>query len=499
MTNAVRERARRGFERPGARPWLDWTLIIAPAVTLAVTVWGIGASAYSGDELDTVSAVSRSVPQLIRLLGHVDAVHGLYYLLMWPVAAVAGTGDVAARFPSALAMAAAALGITAIGRRLVSRRAGLWAGLTFAALPVVSQQGQDARPYAIVTAAAALASYLFIRAVQDPRPRWFAGYCLSLVLLGYMQMFGLLLVAAHVVTLTGLGWPQRNTAHGLRWQAPRWLLTFAAAGVAVTPLVIMGWVQRGAISWINRPGLATILAAARVVSTGSTVSVIVLGELAALGVACSGRLSAAWPLARDDTATDAGRAIGWLAVPWLLLPPAVLLAVSEVMPVYNARYITFCLPAVTLLVGSGIAALRQPVRIIAFGVVLVLAASAQVAIRVPVNGVLVASAFLKAHERPGDAIVYPYPMIPPWSTAYPEGFAALRDLSLAHTSAVEGTLYGKPVPQAVLAQRERDVSRIWVVETKPATHTAYIVPAFHRTHVWRLSGGLKVWLYTRGR
>src|SRR5260370_24218202 len=121
-------------------------------------LWGLGPRPCGGDEADSVRAGWRSLPQLIRLLRHIDVVHGLYYLLLWPVVRVAGPSEFATRLPSALAMAAAAAGVTAIARRLASRRAGLWAGLLFAALPTVSNQGHDARPYAVVTAAASLAS-----------------------------------------------------------------------------------------------------------------------------------------------------------------------------------------------------------------------------------------------------------------------------------------------------------------------------------------------------
>ena len=179
-------------------------------------LWGLAARPYWGDEADTVSAVSRSVPQLFRLLGHIDAVHGFYYLLLWPVARVAGTGEFWTRLPSALAMAAAAAGVTAIGRRLASRQAGLCAGLIFAVLPTVTVQGHDARPYAMVTAAAVLASYLLVRAAHDPRRRWFAAYGLSLVLVGYVQLFGLLLVPAHAVALAGLC---RRAQRGSAWPA----------------------------------------------------------------------------------------------------------------------------------------------------------------------------------------------------------------------------------------------------------------------------------------
>src|SRR6266536_5074305 len=113
---------------------------------------------------------------LFRLLGNIDAVHGVYYMMMWADVRLAGTGETATRLPSALAMAAAAAGPAAIGRRLVSPRAGLFAGLVFAALPQISWYGQDVRPYALVTALGTLASYLLVRVLggAGPRRRWLA-------------------------------------------------------------------------------------------------------------------------------------------------------------------------------------------------------------------------------------------------------------------------------------------------------------------------------------
>jgi mannosyltransferase len=497
MSTAVSEKPTGRLERPAARR-LDWTLVVGPAVTLVLMLWGIGRSAYWGDEADTVSAVSRSVPQLFRMLGNIDAVHGLYYFMLWPVTAVAGTGEFATRFPSALAMAAAALGTTAIARRLVSRRAGLWAGLVFAVLPTVSAQGQDARPYAMATAAAVLSSYLFVRIIQDPQRRWFVGYGLSLVLLGYLHMFGLLLVVAHVVTLIGLGW--RHRAAGSPFGSARsWLVTLAAAGVALVPLLTLGWEQRAAIAWITKPGWSATVGAAQLLTDGSTVSMVVLGELGVLGILCGSRLAPVWPLAPEGTAPDGGRMIGWLAVPWLVLPPAILLAASQVIPVYYPRYITYCLPAVALLVGCGLAALRLPVRAVVFALVVALAVPAQLELRVPNQGMLAASKFLSAHEKPGDAWVYPSWLIPPWQQAYPEGFDSLRDIGQSQTAAAAGRLYALAVAPAVLKQRELGVHRIWVVgaDRYVKSPTDDINPAFHLVHKWALPGHLTVWLYVR--
>ncbi len=72
-------------------------------------------------------------------------------------------------------MAVAAGVVTLLGQRLVSGRAGLAAGLLFAAFPSVSFYAEDAREYALVTALATVASYFLIRALQAATPATAAG------------------------------------------------------------------------------------------------------------------------------------------------------------------------------------------------------------------------------------------------------------------------------------------------------------------------------------
>jgi mannosyltransferase len=231
-------------------------------------------------------------------------------------------------------------------------------------------------------------------------------------------------------------------------------------------------------------------------------SVILLGLLGALGV--HGGPRGRWLVPPDlsgppGAAGDSGRVLGWLAVPWLLLPPAALLAVSQVKPVYNGRYITYCLPALALLAGCGIAALRQPVRAGALALVVALAVPPQLAVHTPDGGgVRAAAQFLSRHERPGDAIVYPYSLIPPWNLAYPDGFAGLRDLSLGQTAAAAGRLYATTVPRPVLAQREQTARRIWVVQMGPGGDpAAYLTPGFRLTRDRALGGYVTIRLYTK--
>lgn len=104
------DQARQGAG-PGTPPaprWSRLALIAPPVVTLTVMLYGLTGSSYWKDETATVSAISRPFPGLWRMFGKIDAVHALYFALLWPVAHLAGTGEAAMRVPSAIAMALAA-------------------------------------------------------------------------------------------------------------------------------------------------------------------------------------------------------------------------------------------------------------------------------------------------------------------------------------------------------------------------------------------------------
>src|ERR1700727_3057965 len=115
-----------------------WMRAVPPAATLALMLWRITTPSYWRGEGATLEAGGPPFGALIRMLGHTDAVHGAYYMIIWVVVRLGGSGEFSTRLPSALAMAAAAAGVAGIGRRLVSPRAGLFAGLVFAAPAEVS-------------------------------------------------------------------------------------------------------------------------------------------------------------------------------------------------------------------------------------------------------------------------------------------------------------------------------------------------------------------------
>jgi mannosyltransferase len=472
--------------QPG--PW--WMRLLPPVVTCAVMLTGVTVPSYWRDEAATLAAVRRPFGDMVAMLGNVDAVHGAYYMLIWVVARLFGTGEMALRLPSVIAMTVAAVFVAALGRRLVSPAAGLAAGLLFAVVPDISLYGQDARSYAMVTAAGAIASYLLVRALgarHDRQRRWWIGYAASVALLGILNIFGLLILSAHGVTvLLRMLAPEEGQSR--RALALRWTCSAVIALVVTSPLVVLGWLQRGQLSWLTAPGYAGLASVTKLIGP-PIMSIAVLIVIAAgivvtaLRAPGRGRLSWRAPLPV-------------LCVPWLVLPPAILLIGSAVSPVYNFRYILFCVPAAALLGGAGLAALGRVAGTAALIIVAVLSLNSQVSFRLPGghgDNIRQADKILAAAAHPGDVVLYTNNNAEDFGAAYPYGLGQLRNIELARGPVASATLGGTNVPLSELRSRLAHGSRLWIVEIDseaPARH--YLAGLhYHLIWIWQTSD---VWL-----
>ena len=489
----------------GSRRWSGWPVIAGPMAVAAVAGgYEIGAPTLWRDEAYTKDAIGRPFGQIVALLGHQDAVHGAYYLLMHVVTAVTGTSATALRIPSLCAMVIAT-GFTAAAARRAAAPApgtdrrldipaltGLLSGLLFATAPYMTYYAQMARSYAIETMFAAIATYLLLRAWPDGRWRWWLGYAAAVALTGLFNIFGLLILAAHGVTLLlararGAG-PAGRRIGGIPL---RWLAAAIAAVAVLSPLLALAGHQQQQISWLARPNIKAI---ERLITTTAGSRDLVL-PLALLAL---GGLAAAW------------LADGWrplnpaaIALPWLVVPPFLLIAVSFVKPVYYVRYVEFCLPALAIVAGAGLTGLirlaaRTPpgrprpagprpaglVRAwlpaaLAIAVLAVLLAGPQQAIRQDAarpDNLRLASAIVAAHEQPGDVVFYiPFTMRV-LGTGYPAPFLRLRDLALGRSAIASATLTGTEITSpAELKSRFTGVGRVWVVTG--ASNYKFPVPA----------------------
>jgi|HubBroStandDraft_1064217.scaffolds.fasta_scaffold11957_2 mannosyltransferase len=471
---------------------------------LVVGGYRIGGPSLWRDEAATISGSQRPLGAIFDLTLHQDAVHGAYYLLMHAVIAVGGTSATVLRLPSLIAMSLAA-GLTAVlGRRLATDGGlpapavtGSLAGLALAAVPLTTRYAQEARPYALTTLFAVLATYLLVRAAAGGRWPWWTGYAVALTVTGLFNLFAVLLALAHGLSLLaaqGLaprgvpgGRPPGLAPRGVPGGRPPgrsalwgWLASCVAAAVLLAPLAVLSVRQSAQLNWVTRPDPSTVATLVRDFA-GTALAIPLVGLLAVLGC-----------VAGRGIARGRGLTLAVVTLPWLVVPPAALLAISLAHPIYVERYVVFCVPALSLLVAAGLvwlasltrhAASQRGLRARRLGVVAVLPSlliaamtavtliGPQRAIRLPsarADNLRAVAAVLQAHERPGDAILYL-----PWDTAlvgmaYPAPFDRLRNIGLGVSPIASATLRGLPAKPSTVAARLRTARRVWTVQWTPS-------------------------------
>lgn len=480
------------------RTWFSpvaWLVALVPGVLGLITGgYHVGRPPIWGDEGVTKAMAARSVSQLLATMPHDDIVHGAYYLVVHAVETVAGSSaPTVLRAPSVVAMAVAAAFTALIARRLATiagslypAATGLAAGVLFALLPAVIRYAQEARSYAIVTMLAAITTYLLLKAIEDGG-RWWIGYGAAAALTGLFNIFGLLILIAQGVTLLiaapGLPGVVRRRPAGV---LARWVLAGIVAVTVLIPIVAFAYAQRNAISWMT--GHVIIRSAAvnlaRTWAGPEKLFWPVFG-LAAFGVAAD---AVTWRRGRPSVTP------GSVALPWLVLPPALLLVASQVHPVYDGRYVEYCLPALAILVAWGLTWLARLVAaaipslsraglawlgwlpaaaILMLLVIALIPADAKVSLPSSRPDNLAGdSQIVAANAKPGDVVFFIPMSYRPIEVEYPAQWRGVRDIALAQSPVASDTLYGTDVSPAELLKRFTHVTRVWVY-TQPA-YAAYM-------------------------
>ncbi|MFG2870742.1 glycosyltransferase family 39 protein [Streptomyces sp. NPDC048338] len=438
--------ARDGRAGPGV--WL-WPTLLA----LALTLYGIGSPQLWEDELNTWDMAGRSTGQLLDALRHVDAVLGAYYLLLHGWMGVFGDSATALRLPSAFALTGAAACTALIGQRLFGRRAGLAAGLLLALVPAVTRYGHEARPYALVVLAVALATLTLLRALERPRAagRW-AVYALCVAAVGLLHLVALTALAGHLVAVALKAREERPVLG-------RFVLAVAAGVAAAAPVALLGRAQAGRqISWIPRPDLWSLLGlwpqlygSALAAGAVTTAAVLAWGERR--------------PATRGPLLTASALAV---------LPPLLLWAVSHGdVSYFFHRYLLFTLPACAVLAGAGLCAARAR-GVVAAGLVALalLTLPEQQALRRPYahfwHGVDYegAASTVRKYHRPGDAVVYDrgedyWRLLDVGVRFYLPDDLRPRDVFLAASAADRAELWSAECPDPAVCLRNE--ARIWLV------------------------------------
>jgi mannosyltransferase len=335
------------------------------AVALLTAVVGAAGASHPSlwfDESATISAAaSRSLPELWRMLGHIDAVHGLYYLLMHGWFAVFPPTEFWARVPSCVAVGIAAAGVVVFGKQFLPRTTALCGSIVFAILPRVTWAAAEARSYALTAVAAVWLTVLLVTAIR--RNRWWLWllYALALIVSVVLNVYLVLLVPAYAVVTLVL----RRQKPVVLW----WAATSAGAVGAVTPLLLFAHSQSFQVGWIYPLNWHNLLDVAQHQYFDNSVPFAILTAgifVAALTLRLTGR---------GKSAGDTRRALIVCAA-WIAVPTAITLIYSAISnPFYYPRYLFFTTPAMAIVLAICIVAVARRPRWIALVLVALTAAA----------------------------------------------------------------------------------------------------------------------------
>ena len=490
--------------------------IVAAAAMLVVGWWGIARDNSMGnDEVATRWAALLPLRELAHLLGKVDAVHGLYYLLMHGWVAL-GSSPVVLRIPSVIAMAVAAVLIVIIGRRLTgSGWAGLFAGLIMALTPSISFYAQTARSYAMVFACALGSTLALMYALEaeaagrSSRRRWLA-YAGLVALGGYLNEMSLLVLAAHAVTVLLARYGQSAIE--------RWLWSAGGGAALVAPLVLLSIKEHAALGWVSPPDLTDLRVLAQDYFGAETVAAGLLAICAVLallppagtwrwlpagagragakraGAERAGTAQAGTDQADTEQAGTEPEPAWWrsggvslpsVAAPLLVLPAAILMTESILLrPLYVDRYVLYGEAGAALLAGAGLYRIGRwlgdttgrPALVWLPGVivclcVLVLQLAPQHHVRRPgsrrydYGG---PSRYVGANARPGDGILFFGKFYRKAKLGYPGDFRNTIDFAQAASPLQVGNFQGRDKPVGVTLPLMLGYRRIWVYGARPS-------------------------------
>ena len=468
--------------------------VAAAAAMTAAGLWGLTRdSAMGNDEVVSRWAALLSLRQLAHVLRHVDAVHGLYYLLLHGWMAV-GTSPTVMRIPSVICMAAAAALLAILGRRLTgSGWAGFFAGLIMALTPSITYYAQTARSYALVFACVLAATLALLHAMAAeqagaPRPqlvrRWLV-YGALITLGGYLNELSLLVLAAHAVTVLLARYGRRDVLH--------WAVTSAAAAVLVGPLAALSSRQRAALGPIPRPGLRDLLVLYHNYFGETVVAPALLAACAVIALLSppGGRRRAAGEAAGSGAGPgpawwrSGGVSLPSVAAPLLVVPAALLLLESVVGPhLYVDRYVLYGEAGAALLAGGGMYRLGQWLGDRAGRRALVWVPGVTVCVcalllqLTPLQRVRTPGSrlfnfggpafYIGAHARQGDGVLFFSSFFRKARLGYPSQYRKTSDFAMAVSPAVADPFRGIDKPFTAVRPLMLSHQRIWVVGLRPS-------------------------------
>jgi mannosyltransferase len=340
---------------PNSILWLGFVVALGTALRL----FRLGVRSFWLDE--AISAMLARIDRhtFVSAIVHRQANMVLYYVLLrgwnW-----LGSSEFALRSLSVLAGLAAIPAIYLLGRQLFGARAGRIASLLLCVHTFHIRYSQEARSYSLLMLLAVLSSLFFVRSLEEPsRANWAAYVALSSLMV-YAQVFGGWVLLAQWASFFLLLLRERNE---ICRQIPspidrrQFLFSVAAICLLIAPLAycLLFVSDRSQLAWLGKPTTQDLYNFwLDLTGNGGPLllSAYVAVVLAAVAATFIQRTS------HRDT-SDFWKH-GFLLL-WLILPPVLLLVISQRWPVFEPRFLIICIPPLLLLVANGLSQVRSKI------------------------------------------------------------------------------------------------------------------------------------------
>ncbi|SPM29283.1 Uncharacterized membrane protein, partial [Mycobacterium terramassiliense] len=458
---------------PLALPRVALDPLIVGLLGAAISLAGAARPSFWYDEAATISAsYSRSLGQLWRMLGNVDAVHGLYYALMHGWFQLFPPTEFWSRAPSGLAVGGAAAGVVVLGRQFSSRTVAVACGALCGILPRTTWAGIEARPYALSMMAAVWLTVLLVAAARRNTAWAWVSYGAALALSILIDAYLVLVVLAHLTFV----W----SCCGARKVLVRFAITSGAVVCALAPFLVAVAGQSHQIRWVPPIGHRTIedVVVQQYFERSppfAVLSALVVAAAIVLWLSGSARL------ARGD------RQLLIIAVAWLAIPTALIVTWSALLhPIYTPRYLAFTAPAMALILGVCTAAVAAKPWTTAALVGLFAVAAAPNYVRAQRNPYAKygmdysqVADLITAKAAPGDCLLVndtvtfmPAPMRP-LLAARPDAYRKLIDLTLWQRATDRNDVFDTNLIPEVVAEPLSHCGVVWIITQADASMPAH--------------------------
>lgn len=343
-----------GRSQPPGQPTQQMILIGLLLMVFALYLYPIQHESLWRDEVDSIrfaqeiwqtlsgaESLTEGTHQLAQYLARPGWNGPLYFLALEPWLQIAGRGELALRFPSALAGVTAVALCYALATNLLGPKAGTLAALLMGVNPYLAWYASEGKMYTLVTALALLSTWLLLRACALDWGRVWLGYVLVTTALFYCHILTplLLLVQIGLVAL-------------LHPRAVRSWRTWLSAGALTLPYLPLFWWQWPMITTQAETGFPFVPLGTMAQRLGEVLTRGVIGWSApALMIAAAAGVGLGIIL------ISRRKALGLLW--WGCAPIFALYLISLRRPLFTERYLIWVLPAWLMLAAGGLTLAAQ--------------------------------------------------------------------------------------------------------------------------------------------